>query len=448
MIKALIKYKNRLLLSQKFLLDNQTRLIFLFILFLVTFIIWRIDFNFYYMDEWDWLKELAEGTFNIWTPHSEHFLPIMKLFYFLQINILEISPLVMHFIMLILHTSVSFTFGYFLWLMLRENILSIAGTFAFMLHPFQWENVLWNFQSQIILNVELFLISLIFLKLFIEKKGLIYYYSSLFFIFFQAYCFGNGLILPLLIIVFYLLFKRKKLSLKFIIPYIIIFIFNLTIYKLFGSDKTLSHTGEFSMNNIPSIVNYFLMAIMYNISRPLTFIGTPSFKLALIIFGLFFLFYTFILIHDFKTKKKYFSVLLFCLIFYLVSFVLISITRFKMGFEQSFSYRYAYYYLIPIILLCLSFIRYLFLTFANKKVYQALVISSTLIFSILATYRILYYKSKVESRNRFNYQEIKYNYIDKTYDPNFSLLHPYFTKDEILQTSKKLNLIDIEDTNQ
>ncbi len=445
MIKSKDNFIKQFLTSNKFLVNNKVRISFLAFLFIVTFIVWRTNFSFFFMDEWDWLRDLAEGDFNIWKSHNEHFLPIMRIFYYFQINILKASPLMMHYIMLILHTLVSFAFGYLIWLILKENILSIAGTLAFMLHPFQYENVLWNFQSQIILNVGFFLISLIFLKIFLEKRNVKNYYLSLFFTFVQAYCFGNGLILPILTTIFFILFKKKNLSLKYSIPYLVIFVFNLVIYKLFGSEKITSHTGPFSIKNIPSIIDYFSKATFYNVSRSLTFIGNPCLRIAFIIFILFFSVYIFVLLHDLKTRKKVFPILVFSLFLYFTCFILISITRFKMGFEQSFSYRYAYYYLIPIILLCLIFIKYTYGKKQYKNIYPLLITSFTLTFSILATYRTLYYKNEVEARNRFNYQELKQYSIDKDYDPNLLLLHPYLTKDEILQTSIKLNLINNED---
>jgi hypothetical protein len=437
-----VKSKQTTNQSRVFLLKKKYQILLFVLMLIITFTIWRMKSNFFYWDEWDWLKEIAQDKFNIFTPHNEHFLPLSKLFYLAEIRVTSASPLLLHYGMLILHAVTSFTLAHFLFKLFKSNTLALIGSGIFLLHPFQWQNVLWTFQSQIILNVWFFLLALLFLIKFFEKKKFIHYVLSLVFTLLQAFCFGNGLILPLIIILFFILFRNSNISRKFMIPYFALFFIVLALYKLYGSQNITSHTGVLSTSAIPYMARYFLYGIVNNFSRTFVLRGSAPPLFFTIFIGLFFIGVGFLIISkNIRLKVRNLKILLFSLVFYILIFVPLSLSRFKLGVVQSLADRYAYYFLIPFILTILVFLDYFFKKFKNSRISIIVLIIGLFVFSSISVRRVFRQKNIVENRNGKNYQEVLHYKKDRSYEPDFSELHPYLSKEEILEISENLDLL-------
>jgi len=442
-VKKFLRYDNT-----KFLGGWITRGISGLILLILVVFYWKLKFSFFYWDEWDWLRPIANGNFEIFKPHNEHFLPIIKVFYEVQLSVFHNDPMYMHYVMLFIHAVTAFLVGYFLWLLLKRNFLAILGGLIFALHPFQWENVLWTFQSQIIFNVMFVLLALIFTKLFLDTLKKRYYFLALFFTFIQLYTFGSGLIMPIVIIMFFLLFRGKRVSWKLVIPYIIIFIVNTIIYKIWGSANVVAFADIKNISAIQKLIEYYSYAIFNNLGRTLSLKESPVFTLSLIFYTLIAIFSTFFIGKGILEKKEQWKLFAFGYVWYLISFILISLSRFTNGIEQSYSARYAYYYIIPILIIVLYIVKFLL----EEKRPWFNYLFRLLLTVVIITFLILSYIhiQKIKTDRQFlfvkNYKEMSLYEKDNSYEPVIFDLHPFQTKQELLDTIQKLNLINDKNT--
>jgi hypothetical protein len=437
----LVKTTKAVIDSKRFLYSSQMITAYILFLVIIAIVVWKMDRSFFFWDEWDWLKRISDNNFPIFEPHNEHLLPIIKLFYFAQIKLSSANPLFFHYAMISLHVFVSFLFTYFLFLMLKRNLLAVIGGVMFLVHPFQWENVLWSFQSQIIINVGFVIIALILLKLFIDKGRVFYYLLSLIFTFLQFFCFGQGLIFPLVLLTFFTIFKKEKNKLIQYLPFFVIFVINIIIYLQVRSQNVNSYSGLFSTDNLLAITKFYLYSLVMNLSRSFTLIGSPSgllkfsvsiLVLVVLLIGLIYVFL--------KSGKKLRKRILFCIVFYLMTFIPISLGRYKMDKSIGLSFRYAYYFLIPVLLAVLSIIRR-YLLYIGRSILIGVVILC-IPFSLYVIYKARSYKYGVIARNEFNCTELKRYYDDRNYEPDFSRLHPDLTEDEILEITNNLGVLE------
>jgi len=422
--------------------------ILLIVLIFCSLISWNLKTPLFFWDEWDWLKEIAEGEFHILEPHNEHLLPIIKLLYVFQIQFLKLGASEIHTILLVTHAVTAFMFSYLVYLIFKRKIYSCVAGFIFLVHPFQWESVLWLFTIQIILCVLFFLTSLVFTKLYFEKQKFRFYLISIAFSFLQAYCFGFGLIFPLMNILFFYLFKNKKYSFKYDALYGFVFIINLVVYYRLAIGQFGSHTGGWSgFEDIKSIGIFFFGGTVSNLGRSISFIDSPGrgvkalylLLLSLLIIAILLL----IIIQTIKGKKIVFKTLIFSGAFYLLIFAFLAVSRFNFGISGSFSSRYTYFYLMSIILGFIAVWEYLRKIKERRKLINGMFLALCITFLSLSLLKKREYVNRVEERNVHNKLELMKYIGDETYDPDFSELHPYLSKEDIKNTAKKLDLLNL-----
>ena len=442
-VRKILKYDNT-----KFLGGWITQCLSAVILLLLVIFYWKLKFSLFYSDEWDWLRPIANGNFEIFKPHNEHFLPIIKVFYEVQLTIFHNDPMYMHYVMLFIHFITAFLVGFVIWLLLKKNILAILASLIFALHPFQWQNVLWTFQSQIIFNVMFVLLALIFTKLFLDTLRKRYYFLALFFTFIQLYTFGSGLIMPIVIMMFFLLFRSKKVSLKLVIPYIIIFIVNVIIYKTWGAANVTAFADLKSLDNIKKLIEYYAYAVFNNLGRTLTLKETPIFTLSLLFYTLIVIASTFLVNRDSQINKEKWKLFAFGYVWYFITFILIALSRFTYGIEQSYSPRYAYYYIIPVLIVLLYIIK---LFWESKIIWFRYTFKVIITLAMIGFFLLSYQQvNKLKEKQQFiyvkDYKEMKQYQMNSTYDPVLHDLHPFQTKEQLLDTIQKLNLINDKNT--
>ena len=422
-----------------------TKAILVFIFFLLLNIIfWRLSFTFYVWDDWDWLRPIVNGNFNLLAPHNEHFLPISKLLYLIQVKLFGAHPEIMQLVNIFLHSITALLSGYLVWLLFRNKKYAFLMALIFSIHPFQSDNLLYVFQLQIILNMMFFLTSLICIKLFFDSNLKIFYAASLVFTFLQSYCFGAGLALHIPILIFFYIYKNKKYSLKYYLPYFFLFLLNIVVYKIYETSG-FSFTDLLNTHNLKQISDYFFNAIFANWGRVIGIKVDNIFTFLLFVYTIVASAITLMISHDIKFKTKYWQNIIFSVIFFGSPFLIISLSRYKFGIAQGYSLRYGYFYIIPICILFFTISDYILQNFKPinnfKKHFNKIFLF--LIILILAGSYIVdsREKRKIENIGKYNFAEMQKFNDDRNYNPDLSQLHPFQTKYELLDTMKKLELI-------
>ncbi|OGJ52276.1 hypothetical protein A2335_02525 [Candidatus Peregrinibacteria bacterium RIFOXYB2_FULL_32_7] len=340
--------------------------IFLFLIFLV----WKISFYFPAWDEWDFIAEYVSGNVNYLLPHVEHFKPFFKIFYFLELKFFNAHFLYYHYVNLLFHALTGLVLFKVLNNFIRSRAISFLSTLFFLFNLYHSQVVLSNFGICTILNVFVFLLAWLFLQKYLiqNKKYLIWISFSLAFL--QAYFFGQGLILPIVLILYLILFYKNKKQLYYSMGYFLILIVNAVIYIIFAGKNITVSSHSLAFSDFFGIFKYFLYAVSMNLVKATALLSIHS-AVILIVFILFILSVFWL----YKLKAQDLSkVLIFSTIFYAINFVLISLTRFNYSLEQSLAGRYTYYFLIPIGFYIAYFIYEVFKAEKYKKLFSAIFI--------------------------------------------------------------------------
>ncbi|MFA5022564.1 MAG: hypothetical protein WC508_05820 [Patescibacteria group bacterium] len=413
------------------------------------FWLWHLGFNYYFFDEWGWLMEISQGGLKYFNPHNEHILPISKLFYLFQLYISQGNTNLMLYPIIAIHLITSLCFGWLIYLLLQKKIYFYLGSLLFMVHFSHFENIFWGFQAQIILNVLFLLLSLILLKLYLQNDKYSYLITSYILLIFTAFTFGSGLLYPILIIIFFLLFRQKHHSLRLIYPYILIFYIDLLLYIHLAKTTIFYTTGIITLNDLTDIAIYFFRGIYGNIPRSILIDYSPKFFDSLTIgFGLIlataWIFFTGLFYK--KEKIKYSKLIIFGYSAYCLVFLLLAPSRFVGGFSQSFTDRYHYLFLAGLLILIFTIIDY-FLSNIKLKKYKFslyfLLCFLTFLFLAVSTKAIARKSIEISQRNAYEYNELMKYYKNSEYNPNlYFYRYIYFDKKLILDAAldqKSLN---------
>ncbi|MDD4351710.1 MAG: hypothetical protein PHU71_01870 [Candidatus Gracilibacteria bacterium] len=403
------------------------------ILLLMTFVsvaVWRLNFYHYFWDEWDFVKEFAYNNFNFLLPHNEHFLPLFKLIYYLELVFFKNNPLWANYISLLAHASTGFVLYKVGANILKSHSYAILAALIYIVNPFHYATLVWNFQICTILNTLTFLLSIFFLQKYLENSKLTRFLISIILCFLQAYFFSTGLMLPLVCVAYYLLFRKESQTKYLSLAYLFIFILNIAIYTYFTRIIYTVAPLTVSLAEVPQILSYFLMGTLVNLSRPFPLDYSPSVIMILLSHTLFFV-SGFMLWNRKKDINHFYKTTLFLAIFYLIPFFLISVGRFKFGVEQSFESRYFHIYFVPLAIY-FSFFSMNILRLTNyKKAISTLLVIFLVFYFYLSIIEARSFKFERQALYIDNYSRLNaaMNYHD--YVSDFSKTYPSFTTSQI-----------------
>ena len=404
-----------------FLKNRKLQIAFVLFLILGSFFYWKIDFSFYFMDEWDLIDEyINKGLVGIFIPNNEHLNFVYKFLFFLNLKVFGLNVMYFRYLILLTHALNAVFFAYLIYILLKNNWLALWGGIFFLFHPLHFESMLYQGGTSVTLVVAATLLSLILLDKFISSRNYKLYYLALLCALVQPYLLGVGLILPVVSMTFIVLSKDKA-RWRLCIPFLIVFLCNGLIYKLLVPGKEISF-------DLIAIIRYYLTAILYHPARSLLLIDRPGFWLSTIFFSMFLGLSIYFFLRGNSQKRK---VILLSWIYFLLSFVLMALTRFEIGPFQSFSYRYSYYYLIPLILLGLLFIKEILkLSKINFYPFLSLLIIP---FTIICFLRVGSIKTAQTQLYLSSYREILKFKEDPNYQADLSKLNPTRDPQEILR---------------
>jgi hypothetical protein len=220
--------------------------------------------NFHSLPFWDswggqllFIMDFQDGKYSeLWSLHNEHRIILTRLLFLIDQYIfggLNIFLIILNYILIMSSVII-----YYIIINKIENKNKFDKAIIFLFisgNLFLWtqyENILWEFQSQFFLAQILPLYALVSLAQYFKDKQDSYFYLSLFIAVLSVGTMANGLIiLPLIFI--YLLFKekdKKKLIITGLIVFILIFLYfnNYTVNKNHGrlTDAILNNTINFT----------------------------------------------------------------------------------------------------------------------------------------------------------------------------------------------------------
>lgn len=414
------------------LINKYSKLLYNVLLFIGVYVLvilyWRLRNSFFYWDEWTFLRDITYHMYSIWDAHNEHFFPLFKSFYFIEFKLFGLNAHYYQYVNLLLHTINIFLIYYLSNLIFNNRWTSIVAGVFYAFNPMQSENLIWTFQSNILLNIMFFLLGLIFITKYIQNQKKYYILLGLIFTFLQNYFFGTGLFLPLVALIYFIILGRDRKYVKYYITILAIFIFNLGVYKITSADQVSQLAKGFKLSDYIPIIDYYLYAITNSVSRIFILLAKPSSGMVLTVYSIILCGCTAFYQKDRSTNKR---ILLITLYGSLIFWIPITLSRYKFGVEQSLASRYVSYTLI----FSAFMIMYIINNYQKKIKHKnrlAVVLGLLLIVYLSQSYRISrVHIAEQEAINKYNYsQAIKY-IKDRNYPADFSKLHPLRTKDEI-----------------
>ena len=107
----------------------------------------------FFGDSWDVLYSFLLDPRTIWQPHNEHFIPLFKIFYFLQYRLFGANHLGYMLVLYLVH-SLCAVFVYRIGRAMRLSYWSsIAAALIFSFNSVFWEVIGWSFEQSFALGV-------------------------------------------------------------------------------------------------------------------------------------------------------------------------------------------------------------------------------------------------------------------------------------------------------
>lgn len=185
--------------------------------------------------------------------------PGTKIYFYFMYSTFWLNQVVYHLVSVILHSIVVLLFFLLARKILKNNLLSAFAAFIFIIMSGYSEVVFWISSTGYLFNAVFTLSSILLFSLWIEKKKNIYYILSLLSIFLGMLFHENGIVIPLLIIV-YSFFANNEKNIKGIfkdIHNILIFL-PIPIYLIIRySSNSHWFNGDYSYNLLKLPMNFF-----------------------------------------------------------------------------------------------------------------------------------------------------------------------------------------------
>ncbi len=177
---------------------------------------------------------------DILASHSGHIIPIFKAFYYLEVNLFGTVSILYLYTNLILYFITYSILFYFLKEKLQINkYLAIILTAILTVHPINFNSLLWTFQSSQLLQL-LFQFSAILAFInFFERGEKKYLFLTVLCLIIQNYLFGNGLLMPIPMIIGSLMLSDKKLRLQSLAVFSLILLGFIFIQISFADKNSL-----------------------------------------------------------------------------------------------------------------------------------------------------------------------------------------------------------------
>lgn len=243
--------------------------------------------NYFVGDDFTWFRWIANcqsasckeplvRVFQFFTDSQGFFYrPGTKIYFYVMYSMFWLNQVVYHIVSIALHFIVVVLFFLIARKVLKSNLLSAFAAFLFVVMSGYAEVVFWTASTGYLFNAIFALSSILLFSLWEEKKKNIFFILSLISILFGMFFHENGIIVPLLIIMYsFVIGNRKKISEAFKDIHILLILSPIPLY-LFVRYISGSHwfNGDYSYNLIKlpfNIIGNFIGYLLVVMFGPIT----------------------------------------------------------------------------------------------------------------------------------------------------------------------------------
>lgn len=231
------------------------------VLVVLAFLFWRVDFNFFWRDDWFFLDGMREFRWRyFFDAHFGHVKPLFKLSFYAQLRLFGTHTIAYSFINILF-----FAIGNFAVFRLVRSISSLASAWVTALvltmHPVMFNHVGWTFEQCISQHLlfQVFAVGA-FLR-WARGGGPNALVPAFVLTVVQNYFFGNGLFLPLLFAGACLLFPAvRNVRWKAAAGFLALFLLFVLVQLRLGGDRD---DGALTLANVPAMLTggWFLLGM-------------------------------------------------------------------------------------------------------------------------------------------------------------------------------------------
>lgn len=346
---------------------------------------------------------------SLWRAQNEHFVPFFKFLLFSYTKLFGNAAKYWRELGVLVHIF-AVGISYLLSLAISKNsTLSLCFCIFFAFCPLIWETMYMQSGLATTSSVFSWLLAILMLLKADESKKISTLLWGYIMLFIQSYTFGNNLFYPSVIIFLYL-FRESPFRLPNLAVALMLQIVNLFVFLELGSfqnNQNFLGGTTFSLDLLERMATYFTVSFYANFGRAL--IGVePSLSEGLVNYTILFPFLTVLLasiVAAYKSAKELRPFILTGWMNYGLVIGLISVSRYRLPYEQCLSSRYIYL-IVPGLLLVI--VPTLSFYFAKYRRFGVL-----MIVALLCRYTYTYHdlqreRLKAETLHARNYKLIVY----------------------------------------
>ncbi|HNR55766.1 MAG TPA: hypothetical protein PKJ19_11390 [Flavobacteriales bacterium] len=180
------------------------------LLLLITLAFWRVDVNFFWRDDWNFLSDMRDPPVAYFIQdHFGHVKPLFKLTFFAQLQVFGTNTIFYAYYNLLFVALGAYAM---LRLLLRLTSVTAAWvtTIALLIHPLMFNHVGWTFEQCISQHLFFQVLAVCCFVAWVQERRRADLLATVAWSVVQNYFFGNGLFLPMLFVAGCLLFVEDR----------------------------------------------------------------------------------------------------------------------------------------------------------------------------------------------------------------------------------------------
>lgn len=274
-------------------------------------------------------------------PSSTYYRPVINTFWALEFQLWGENPMGYHITSIILHAIVSILFYNLCLKILGSEVASFFAALIFASHPVHTENIAWITGAGYTVCAIFIILSLLFYIRFTENQSVSSLMLSMSSFTFAVFSIEFSLMLPLVIIAYELLIRRRMVRIKILFPFIFISLFYVIARGLIIIPDKIPGISLFSRILTSSVIQVkylgsffspYNLRVLYDIRPSDTLLNS---EVMLSIFLLMSI--SFLMVYFYRNEKKaFFSLFWFFVILFPASNIVVVLK------PQMMSLRYLY----------------------------------------------------------------------------------------------------------
>lgn len=277
--------------------------------------------NYFVGDDFTWFRWAADSGSSIFGAISSYFLdsdgffyrPGTKLYFYLMYSVFWMNQVVFHIVSLSLHFIVASLFFLIGKKILRSTLWSFLASLLFLVMSGYSESVFWISTTGTLFNSLFLLASLFMFILWVEKKRLFHYISSIVFMISSLLFHEMGVVIPLLLIAYKSIYDEsislvqilKKRAYQFLFVPVLVYLFVRFISNSHWFNGDYSYDIlKFPLNVAGNIAGYLSLIFLGSASLPF-YQAIRNFSKEYVVIGLIvFPIILFLLIYCYKRVRE------------------------------------------------------------------------------------------------------------------------------------------------